>query len=193
MINNTHQDQVLVDLLQKGSRKAFEQLFKKYWPLLFDAAYRRVQSKELAEDLVQELFADIWCKRAEINVTDSIGGYLFSSLKYKILNQFRSNSVKNKHLKLIRDKQPIATNAVEESVLFNGLHYALESEIRNLPQKCQMVFNLRNKGNLSYKEIARQLNISVNTVEKHMGKALRVLRKNLKDYIVTLLMISQIF
>jgi RNA polymerase sigma-70 factor (ECF subfamily) len=74
---------------------------------------------------------------------------------------------------------------VEESVLYNELNTAIEKEINDLPERCRQAFKLSRKENLTFKEIAAKLDISVNTVEKHVAKALKILRTNLKDYIAT--------
>lgn len=182
---NLYTDEQLIQLLSGGDRKAFEYIFKKYWPLLFDAAYKRVNSKEVAEEIIQELFTYLWCKRGNIQLTQSFSTYIYVALKYRIFNHIRTELNKKKYAQWVTESQPRFINAVEENILFNELNSNIEREINNLPERCKQVFQLSRKENLTFKEIALKLDISINTVEKHIGKALKILRTNLKDHIAT--------
>lgn len=188
-----HSDEELLQLLKCGDRKVFEHIYKKYWPRLFDAAYKRVKSKEAAEEIIQELFTYIWCKREELQLTHSFSTYIYSALKYRIFNYIRAEIVKNRYVNSVKQTQSHFSYAVEESVLYNELNGVLEKEINNLPERCRQVFNLSRKENLSFKEIATKLDISINTVEKQVGKALKILRTNLKDYMANLTFLLPLF
>lgn len=188
-----HSDEQLLQRIKCGDRKAFENIYKKYWPRLFDAAYKRIKSKEAAEEIIQELFTYIWCKRQELQLTHSFSTYIYASLKYKILNYIRAETIKNRYVDSVKQTQPHFNYAVDESILYNELNGVLEKEINNLPERCRQVFNLRRKENLSFKEIATKLDISINTVEKQVGKALKILRANLKDYMANLTFLFYLF
>lgn len=189
----TYTDVQLLQLIKGGDRKAFESIYKKYWPILFDTAYKRVKSKEAAEEIIQELFTYLWCKREELQLTHSFSTYIHVALKYRIFNYIRKETNNNKYVDHIKKSQPHFNNAVEESVLYNELNLALEKEINNLPKKCKQVFHLSRKENLTLKEIAAELDISINTVEKHLGKALKIIRGNLKDYVATITFLFLLF
>lgn len=189
----TYTDVQLLQLIKGGDRKAFESIYKKYWPILFDTAYKRVKSKEAAEEIIQELFTYLWCKREELQLTHSFSTYIHVALKYRIFNYIRKEINNNKYVDHIKKSQPHFNNAVEESVLYNELNLALEKEINNLPKKCKQVFHLSRKENLTLKEIAAELDISINTVEKHLGKALKIIRGNLKDYVATITFLFLLF
>jgi RNA polymerase sigma-70 factor (ECF subfamily) len=160
---------------------------------LFDTAFKRLQSKELSEEVVQELFVDIWHKRHTLEVTHSLSSYLASALKYKVLNQLRNEGVKHKHLHIIQTRQPLAVQPIEENLYYDELHTAYEKALNHLPAQCRRVFHLRRYEQRSFQEIAHQLDISVSTAEKHMVKALKLLRADLKDYVVTLAILFIIF
>lgn len=161
----------------------FEQIYREHWSLLFDIAYKRIKSVEKSEELVQELFTSLWEKRASIEIRESIQGYLVQSMKQRVLNQMRNEMVRQKHLSRIRYELPQSMDTTEQAVALSDLQASFEKEVRNLPGKCQEVFLLSRQQNLSLKEIAERLNISANTVEKHIVKALKILRYHLRDFV----------
>lgn len=179
---STLTDAKLFSLIKKGDKKAFDCIYKKYWPILLDQAYKRLKSKEESEEIVQELFIYFWCKRQEIHLTHTFSTYISVALKYRIFNHVRKKITQEKYLEYIRKNELHFTDMVEESILYNDLNSAYENEINNLPERCREVYKLRREEDLSFKEIAEKLGISVNTVDKQVGKALKRLREKLKEY-----------
>lgn len=186
---DSYSDKQLLHMLRDGDRKAFESIYKRYWPQLFDAAYKRIKSREIAEEIIQELFTYLWCKRKEIEIVHSFSTYMNVALKYKVFNYVRKEINKNKYIDSVKQIQTF-NYAVDESVLYNELNAVIEKEINNLPERCKQVFQLSRNENLTLKEIALKLDISISTVEKQVSKALKILRNNLKDYIAISLIIS---
>ncbi len=166
----------------------FDNIYRTYWAELFDVAYKRVQSTEKAEEIIQDLFVELWEKREQIEVKESVETFLFGALKFRILNYLRNEKVRETHLQVIRGETVAVTNNLEEEIYLNDLESAYQNQVNNLPDKCRAAFELSRQEQLSFKEIALKLNVSVNTVEKHVGKALRVLRYNLKDFTVSVLL-----
>lgn len=166
----------------------FDNIYRQYWSELFDVAYKRVHSTEKAEEIIQDLFVELWEKREQIQIRDSLAAYLFGALKFRILNYLRHEKVRESHLQVIREEAVVITNNLEEELYVNDLELAYRNQVNNLPEKCRTAFELSRQEQLSFKEIALQLNVSVNTVEKHIGKALRVLRFNLKDFTFSLML-----
>jgi RNA polymerase sigma-70 factor (ECF subfamily) len=165
----------------------FDQVYRKYWSELFDVAYKRIQSIEKAEEIIQDLFVELWEKKEQIEIRESLEAYLFGALKFRILNYMRHEKMRESHLQVIREDVVKTTNNLEEEVYINDLESAYRNQVNNLPEKCRAAFELSRQEQLSFKEIAVRLNVSVNTVEKHIGKALRVLRLHLKDFTFSLL------
>jgi RNA polymerase sigma-70 factor (ECF subfamily) len=174
-------DLELFSLAKQENIQAFEVMYKRYWPELIDAAYRRLQSRQKAEDIVQEIFISLYNKRTVLEFTVSVKAYLNQALKFKVLNEFRSESVRNTYTKslFIRD---FCKNDFANHLETKELHLKIEQLLARLPQKCSQVFHLSRNENLTNKEIAMELNISVSTVEKHIGKALKALRHELKTH-----------
>lgn len=177
------------DSFELKDLSAFENIYREYWSELFDAAYQRIHSIEKAEEIIQELFVELWEKRDQIQIRESVEAYLFGALKFRILNYLRHEKVRESHMQVIRGGLSVSVNSLEEEIYVNELETAYLNEVNNLPEKCRAAFELSRNEQLSFKEIAGKLNVSVNTVEKHIGKALKVLRFNLRDFTLSVLLL----
>jgi len=177
--------------LRQSDRDAFARLYKKYWRRLFDSAYKRLLLREECEEIIQELFVDIWAKRETLIITVSMEAYLFGALRFSIYNLIRSQKIRNAYLDHLANTREAEQNYIEDRLYYEELALALEKSIENLPEKARNVYLLSRKENLTYKEIAQQLNMPIDTVEKQMGKALKILRMNLKDFTLILILLAE--
>lgn len=175
-------DAQLFSLVKKGNKEAFDRLYKKYWPILLDEAFKRLHSKEESEEIVQEFFIYLWVNKERIFLTHSFSSYVLTAIRYRVFNQIRRSIIEEKYIGFVMNAGPQHDDTVEEYVLYNDLKAAYDKEIESLPERCREVYTLRREGNLSFKEIAEKLDISVNTVDKQLTKALKRLREKLKDY-----------
>jgi len=178
------------DLLRIDSIQSFELIYRENWSLLFNIAYKRLKSVEKTEDIIQELFVNIWEKRQQINIQESIQAYLITALKSRVLNHLRNEMIHSKHLDRIQLKTVPFEEPSDKEIEFRELEETIKKQILKLPEKCRAVFLLSRDHQLSIKEISSKLNISANTVEKHIVKALKILRVNLKDFVSLLLLAS---
>lgn len=174
-------DLELFSLIKEDNIKAFEELYNRHWAGLVDAAYRRLQSSQRAEDLVQDLFVSLYQKRTSIEFTVSLQAYLNQALKYKILNEFRSDNTRNTYQKAVFFS-PVCKNDFASALEAKELHRKIDMILESLPEKCRKVFLLSRRENRSNKEISQSLSISLSTVEKHIGRALKTLRNALPEY-----------
>jgi RNA polymerase sigma-70 factor (family 1) len=172
-------DAELLALLRLDDRKAFEILYNKYSPKIYHVAYNLFRDKAICEDLVQELFIDLWTKRNNLNIS-SLEWYLKVAIKNRVLMYIRTQ-------KATLDLSAIAMltekYATDSKLLQNDISTILENNVERLPEKCRQIFTLSRKEYLSNKEIASRLNISIKTVENQMTIALRYLRAGLTDYL----------
>jgi RNA polymerase sigma-70 factor (family 1) len=172
-------DAELLALLRLDDRKAFEMLYNKYSPKIYHVAYNLFRDKAICEDLVQELFIDLWTKRNNLNIS-SLEWYLKVAIKNRVLMYIRTQ-------KATLDLSAIAMltekYATDSKLLQNDISTILENNVERLPEKCRQIFTLSRKEYLSNKEIASRLNISIKTVENQMTIALRYLRAGLTDYL----------
>jgi RNA polymerase sigma-70 factor (family 1) len=171
-------DLELLALVKKDDTHAFDELYCRYWASLVNAAYKRLGSRAMAEDLVQDLFTTIYHRRYSIDINTSFGAYLNQALKFGILNQIRSMLVRNKYTKDSFFMGDCKNDLVAE---LDGkeLNTKISATLQTLPPKCKEVFLLSRRDDKPHKEISAHLNISVSTVEKHIVKALKVLRSEL--------------
>ncbi len=179
---NVIDDESLLQQLKAGSRLAFEHLYLKYWDKLYATVYKRVKDGAIAEEIVQDFFVSLWEKREVLNINTSLEGYIFTAVRYQVINVLQKQIVRDNYKVQLQAYETLS-NATLDQVYFNELNQIIEHEIKQLPDKCQNVFRLSRQENLSTKEIAHKLNISTKTVENHLTKALKILRINLKDYV----------
>ena len=174
-------DNELFALSRKDDNEAYEVLYFRHWPRLVDTAYRRLVSKQRAEDIIQDLLINVFRRRHEIELTGSLQSYLNQALKYRILNEYRANSV---HAGVHRDLffNQLCKNDFAHQLEEKELSNCIETALSRLPEKCKEAFLLSRKDHLSNKEISERMQISVSTVEKHIGKAIKFLRETMKVY-----------
>ncbi|MCF3108122.1 RNA polymerase sigma-70 factor [Niabella sp. CC-SYL272] len=173
-------DEVLFRLFQNGETRAFDELYRRYWELLASVAERMVTSRQLAEDIVQEIFLSLFDRRLRIEIQVSLKAYLMKSMKFKILNEFRSSGVRNAYRKQVHThRNMFAGHHCHYHCELKDLTSNIELSISMLPDKCRTAFLLSRNEDLSYKDISGFMGISISTVEKHISKALRLLKSNL--------------
>ncbi|NTS42584.1 RNA polymerase sigma-70 factor [Flavisolibacter sp. BT320] len=174
-------DAELFRMTQKeNDAHAYEVIYYRYWPKLMDAAYKRLSSRQKAEDIVQELFINFYQRRTQIEITNSIQSYLNQALKYRILNEYRSANTHHAYIQFFLNT--VCKNDLAIPLETKELVQKVEQVLAALPEKCRQVYVLSRKENLSNKEIGERLHISVSTVEKHIVKALKALRHSINAY-----------
>lgn len=176
-------DEVLFLALKKGNKKAFTLLYEKYWDKLYYIAFQHTQSTQESEDIVHEIFIDLWKNRKKIKINKKVSSYIFTAIKYKIFRLYDAKSVRLKYLKNIKKEKAYAANNAEAELSFNELYDTIICEVEKLPERCRLIFKLRKFEDYSVEEVAQKLGISENTVNNQMTKANRLLKLNLKEYL----------
>lgn len=179
-------------------QRDFELAFKRYYNRLCHYACKFIDEDFVAEDIVQEVFSNLWEKQFELYTETILNAYLFRSVHNGCLNYLNYKKIANKHHQIIQDKLVIM-----ELEYYNSEHgtakslfemeIKIEDVISQLPAQCRNVFEMSRQKGLKNREIAVELNISVSVVEKHISKALRVMREALKDYLMLFLIFLKIF
>ncbi len=163
-----------------------ETLFRKYYSPLCKSLYRILKDVSLAEDIVQEVFLKVWDKRNQLQLDEAVHGYLYRSCYNTALNFLKS---KKPHEDISAGYDiPAGGQNAEEALRYLETESQILLAIEDLPAKTQQVFRMSRFEELSYKEIAGKLSISVKSVEKHMGIALLRLRESLKEYLIQFLL-----
>jgi len=184
-------DTELFQLLKQDDMHAFDEMYERHFIHLLNAAFKRLHSREDALEMVQDLFVQLYIKRKQIEYTYNVGGYLQKMLKNKIIDRFREQLVRKKHLYQLQQVKPeTEPDAPEDNMDVKMLEQKIHAVIEQLPHKCREVFLLSRINNLSHQAIAEKLNISVSTVEKHIVKALKIVRKHVDHYQVNALLLG---
>jgi RNA polymerase sigma-70 factor, ECF subfamily len=185
------EDKELYLRLKEGDEGAFNTLFRKYYSAMCLFANQFLHDRELAEEIVQDMFVKMWEKQAVLNIETSVKQYLFRAVRNHCLNQIQHEKIKKQYANKVLETASQEIN-VDQYYLEVDLVRRIEKSIESLPPKRKEIFRLSREQGLRYKEIADALGISVKTVEAQMGLALKYLREDLKDfsnYLMTLFLI----
>ncbi|MDX1444551.1 RNA polymerase sigma-70 factor [Lishizhenia sp.] len=172
-----------MELVEAITSQTLESWFNQYYESLARYAYTMVKRQEVAEDIVQKLFIKLWEKRKELEIKGQTKSYLYSAVHNASLNHLNSAKRKNSHREVEEDYSLSGSERTDSGIESKELEQTIELAMQTLPPKCREVFQLSRQEQLSYKEIADQLNISTKTVENQMGKALKLMRSALHEYL----------
>lgn len=182
-------DPEIVQAIRRGDEAAFERTFRFYYQRLCNYASSLLKDAEDAEEIVQTVFITIWEKREDLEITLSLKSYLYRAVHNHCLNRFKHAAVKDAYREYSVNYLPQSYESVTEVIHADELSERIEKAIRKLPEQCQKAFRMSRFDELKYQEIADQLNISIKTVENQIGKALKILRTELADYLPSLLVL----
>jgi RNA polymerase sigma-70 factor, ECF subfamily len=185
------EDLKVVEALIAGDELMFEQLFRHYYNSLCNYANGILNNADEAEDIVQQVMITIWDKRNSLQITASLKSYIYRSVHNTALNRIRKQKMIAGYEAAKQYSVTAADIVTSNAVISNELNRLIGIAVNKLPEQCRMVFKLSRFESMKYAEIADHLGISVKTVENHMGKALRLLRIELKDFLIWLILISQ--
>lgn len=172
-------DTDLLVMLRDDRMDAFEELYHRHWKKLYTFAYKRIRTKEIAEEIVQEFLTNLWAGRKSMVIKTSFEGYIYTAVRNLVLNCIAKETRRNAYSQFIQLFKPDTDNSTEETVFVKDFYFNLQKELSYLPTKCRSVFEMSRQENKSNKEIAHELGISEKTVESHLTKAIKRLRVNL--------------
>jgi RNA polymerase sigma-70 factor (family 1) len=178
-----HNEQDLIASLKQGDESAYNHIFKQYWKTLYLQAYAKLQSREAAEEIVQELFANLWEKRNTLLI-NNLTHYLRMALRNKCIDYIRKKIVKEKYWAYYQTFIPRETNNAQETVSYNNLMEAMELGIASMPEKTKRIFILNRLEGKSVPDVAQLIHLSEKTVEYHLTKCLKTLKVYLKDFVL---------
>ncbi len=173
----------LLESLRLGDEAAFDTVFRAYYQPLCRYAQRTLDGDpDDAEEIVQAVFVKIWEQRAQLNIQWTLKAYLYKMVYNRCLNWIRDHRNRREPLE-IQDNIPAAQYA-SDPLIGADFQRALALALDKLPPQCRKIFELSRFEELKYREIADQLDLSVKTVEVQMGKALRLLRSHLSEFLI---------
>lgn len=181
-------------LIREGDDRAFEKLFHEYYKPLTRFAWRYTESKAISEELVQDLFLEIWEKRETWTPFGKLRPCLYRIIKEKCLNHLKHVKIKRTYDKIWVENWTATTYSPEDSdneEEIRKIITSLNEAVEQLPQRSKMIYKLHKTDGLTYAEIAEVMEISQKTVESQMSRALRILREKLVN--IALLIAATLF
>ncbi|MDR2980373.1 MAG: RNA polymerase sigma-70 factor [Bacteroidales bacterium] len=175
-----------IEGLRNGDYKTFESMFTTWYKPLYLYAYSIIRDQENAEDIVQKMFCKLWDQSPKIEIHTSLKSYLYRIVHNDCLNWIKRRDTLAEHHQYLSYAGEKSTNSTESQLMLRDLEKQVETAIESLPPRCREVFKLSRFEHLSYLEISQKLNITPNTVETQIVKALRLLRTALKDFLMVL-------
>jgi RNA polymerase sigma factor, sigma-70 family len=170
----------LLEGIRKDVPGKFEQLFNAHWEDLYRQAYHRLQDQLDAEDLVQDIFSDLWERRQTLNITTSIRTYLWAALKYKIIKRAARADLQKRSLEHLTQQMGAVESTILDLLSAGEIHRTLESAIQRFPENMRRVFTMRAE-DFTVAEIADALGLSEQTVKNNTTDALHRLRAALAE------------
>ena len=157
---------------------AFNALFKRYYVMLSRHIFKLTQNSEAAEELTDDIMVDLWNKRQKLDIQLSLKSYLYKAATFKAYDHLRkkSRTPQQSDLDNIPDLGQKGTQNADDNLKTEEVSRQINAALDKLPPKCRMVFELSRFKDYTYKQIAKEMEISVKTVENQISKALKILR-----------------
>ena len=183
------QDEQIALRLSKRDEAAFEQVFKTHYKNLHAYAFTILKDEDEAEEMVQQVFFKLWERSEHLSFSGPIAAYLYRAVHNESLNFIKHQKVKAGHQLHVAYSMKNKSEQASPKMIRKELENKFREALNELPEQCRTVFQLSRFEDMKYKEIADKLDISVKTVENHMGKALKLLRTKLVDFLPLLLIL----
>ena len=168
---------------QSISETEFEHVFKSHFKALHAYACTILKEETTAEEIVQQVFFKLWERKDQLEITQSLKAYLYRSVYNECLNHLKHQKVRQAHKSHTLHTSSEATEGVTKTLYARELETKIGEALQELPEQCRTIFQMSRFENLKYREIAAQLNLSIKTIENQMGKALKIMRTQLMEYL----------
>lgn len=181
-MKTNNDDKLLLDLVcQNNDRKAFQSLFERHYDSLFLMALRKLKSRDLAQDLVQETFINFWNYREKMETVQNLEAYLATMLKYQFFKNLNSRKIIFEGTEFLENTH-WKTEETGFSILeFKELYALIETQIERLPSRSKAIFLLHRFENKSVPELAQQFGITESTVRNHLNQTQNKLKSQLQS------------
>ncbi len=188
-----YDEKELLSLLAISSEEALKIIYQKYWQPLFLSAYNILKDKEACEDIIQEIFIQLWLKRERLTITTSLSAYLFTASRYQVFHHIKKSAGRTELFEDLEER--FSTDAPDVPLYVKELNERINTAVESLPEKCRIIYRLSREHHLSYKAIADHLQISPKTVENQLSISFKKLRDALGDILIFFLScyISRVF
>ena len=175
-------------LLAQRDETAFEQVFKTHFKRLHAYAFTILRDEVEAEEMVQQVFFKLWDRNENLSLSGSVSAYLYRAVHNESLNYIKHQKVRSNHQLHVAYSMKNEVEHPAKKVMAGELEKKIHTALNELPEQCRTIFQMSRFDELKYREIADKLGISVKTVENQMGKALKLLREKLVDFLIFILL-----
>lgn len=176
-------DKELLVMIAEDNEYAFRTLYERYWKRMLIKAYSLLRSHDLAEEVVQDAFINLWKRRHTLLLKNSFDTYISAVVKYEVMSKLAVRFTQPLYLDDITIA-PAQDHSTQQWLDFDELYGEIQQTISTLPEKCQLVFRLSREEGLTARQISESLHISPKTVEAHISKALKTLRISLSSFFI---------
>jgi RNA polymerase sigma-70 factor, ECF subfamily len=173
----------ILDKIKQGDPEAFEVIYKTYYSQLCKFVFKFVKSKDASEDLVQNVFLNIWKNHESLELRGEISSYLFTAVRNQALNYLKQQRTKSEYFEKNEYSDRENDLSPDQEYIISEIEKALEDSIEKLPEKCRLIYTMNRQLGLKYSQIAELLGISIKTVETQMYRAVKSIRKYLTPFI----------
>jgi len=170
----------LFNAFRSGDDAAFSRLYRQYAPQLIDYAAHKLESLDEARDIIHDLFVYVWEKRQQIEITQSVKGYLFLALNRRIINHYRQNSYHTRYANQLKAMESEYYFGPDSFVEAKDVQQIVSDSLHHMPKRVREIYLLSREEHLTNAEIAKHLDISEQTVKNQLSAALAILRKSMK-------------
>lgn len=181
-------DAQLAERLNLQDTAAFEEVYDRYWNILFIHACKMMGDQEKARDVVQDLFTTLFAKMGELHLESTISAYLYRSVQNMVIKAFNHQKVKHNYAASLQAYYNKGELVTENHIREKELKILIEKEIDNLPPKMKTIFEMSRKAHMSHKEIATAAGLSEGTVKKQLYYAITRLRSKLTYFLIIFLL-----
>lgn len=169
-------DLFLLQKLKDGDHIAFQELYNQYYGILYLHVYQKLKDREVAKDIVHDLFISIWQKRADLSIKGQVSSYMYAAIRNRVIDYISKEKSKLKYLETLTEPSQQVSSETDYLLREKLLAEQIESVLNRLSPRVKEVFELSRKEYLSHKEIANKLNISEHSVRGYIKLALRLLK-----------------
>ncbi len=172
---------LLLRQVSEGNEEAFASLFHAYRDKLFAFILKLSDSRQMSEDIVQDVFLKIWSKRKDLSDIDNFNAYLFRMAHNHAINLLKRRS-KEILIRAKRENTPSSLSCPDKQLIFNNMQDRLQSVVESLPPRQKEIYRLKREQGLKRDEIAQKLQLSPSTVKNHLRQALQTIRSEMRQY-----------
>jgi RNA polymerase sigma-70 factor (family 1) len=186
-------ERILLEKLKNDDQSAFTIIFTKYYQDLVRFSFGFTRDSDASEEIVQEVFLKLWENRNSFVIHNSLKSFLLKTVQNRSIDSLRHVNITNKYASTVLEHPLLSENNTENYILHSELEAGFNLAMAKIPSQYAEAFRMSRIESLNYQEIAQKLGVSVRTVEVWISKALNLLREELKDFLLMLILFLQLF